>query len=127
MPWTRVCWPSWWSLSVCSSFTSTPEHDAQIATGDDPRATARTTSSQATTSSSPGPGRDSASRSVPRPTLLVGVARAKELIFTGRTVGAGGAAAIGLLHETVVAEEAEPAALRWPRTSPRTRTRASRC
>ena len=47
-----------------------------------------------------------------RLTPLVGVARAKELIFTGRTVGAEEAAAIGLLHETVAAEEAEPAALR---------------
>jgi enoyl-CoA hydratase/carnithine racemase len=47
-----------------------------------------------------------------RLTPLVGVARAKELIFTGRTVGAEEAAAIGLLHETVAPEEAEPAALR---------------
>jgi enoyl-CoA hydratase/carnithine racemase len=47
-----------------------------------------------------------------RLTPLVGVARAKELIFTGRTVGVEEAAAIGLLHETVPAEEAEPAALR---------------
>ena len=47
-----------------------------------------------------------------RLTPLVGVARAKELIFTGRTVGIEEAAAIGLLHETVATEEAEPAALR---------------
>jgi enoyl-CoA hydratase/carnithine racemase len=47
-----------------------------------------------------------------RLTPLVGVARAKELIFTGRTIGAAEAAAIGLLHETVAPEEAEPAALR---------------
>jgi enoyl-CoA hydratase/carnithine racemase len=47
-----------------------------------------------------------------RLTPLVGVARAKELIFTGRTVGAEEAAAIGLLHETVPSDEAEPAALR---------------
>ncbi|HEV7808237.1 MAG TPA: enoyl-CoA hydratase/isomerase family protein [Solirubrobacteraceae bacterium] len=47
-----------------------------------------------------------------RLTPLVGVARAKELIFTGRTIGAEEAAAIGLLHETVAPEEAEPAALR---------------
>jgi len=47
-----------------------------------------------------------------RLTPLVGVARAKELIFTGRMVDAYEAAAIGLLHETVPAEEAEPAALR---------------
>jgi enoyl-CoA hydratase/carnithine racemase len=40
------------------------------------------------------------------------VARAKELIFTGRTIGAEEAAAIGLLHETVAPEEAERAALR---------------
>jgi enoyl-CoA hydratase/carnithine racemase len=47
-----------------------------------------------------------------RLTPLVGVARAKELIFTGRTIGAEEAAAIGLLHETVAPEAAEPAALR---------------
>jgi enoyl-CoA hydratase/carnithine racemase len=47
-----------------------------------------------------------------RLTPLVGVARAKELIFTGRTIGAEEAAAIGLLHETVAPEEAESAALR---------------
>jgi enoyl-CoA hydratase len=47
-----------------------------------------------------------------RLTPLVGVARAKELIFTGRTIGAEEAAAIGLLHETVAPEEAERAALR---------------
>ena len=47
-----------------------------------------------------------------RLTPLVGVARAKELIFTGRAIGAEEAAAIGLLHEAVPSEEAEPAALR---------------
>jgi enoyl-CoA hydratase/carnithine racemase len=47
-----------------------------------------------------------------RLTPLVGVARAKELIFTGRTVGAEEAARIGLVHDTVPAEEAEAAALR---------------
>lgn len=47
-----------------------------------------------------------------RLTPLVGVARAKELIFTGRTVGAEEAAAIGLVHDSVPAEEAEQAALR---------------
>lgn len=47
-----------------------------------------------------------------RLTPLVGVARAKELIFTGRVVGAEEAAAMGLLHETVPAEEAEAAALK---------------
>ena len=47
-----------------------------------------------------------------RLTPLVGVARAKELIFTGRTVGAEEAAAIGLVHDTVPAAEAEEAALR---------------
>jgi enoyl-CoA hydratase/carnithine racemase len=46
-----------------------------------------------------------------RLTPLVGVARAKELIFTGRTVGAQEAAAIGLVHDTVPAEDAEAAAL----------------
>src|ERR1700710_55652 len=47
-----------------------------------------------------------------RLTPLVGVARAKELIFTGRTIGAEEAAAIGLVHDTVPAAEAEEAALR---------------
>lgn len=47
-----------------------------------------------------------------RLTPLVGVARAKELIFTGRTIGAQEAAAIGLVHDTVPAAAAEAAALR---------------
>ena len=47
-----------------------------------------------------------------RLTPLVGVARAKELIFTGRTVDAGEAAAIGLVHDSVLAADAENAALR---------------
>ena len=47
-----------------------------------------------------------------RLTPLVGVARAKELIFTGRTIGAGEAAAIGLVHDSVLAADAEAAALR---------------
>jgi enoyl-CoA hydratase/carnithine racemase len=50
-----------------------------------------------------------------RLTPLVGVARAKELIFTGRVVGAEEAASIGLVHDTVPAEEAEAAALRLAR------------
>jgi enoyl-CoA hydratase/carnithine racemase len=47
-----------------------------------------------------------------RLTPLVGVARAKELIFTGRTIGSAEATAIGLVHDTVPAEEAEAAALK---------------
>lgn len=47
-----------------------------------------------------------------RLTPLVGVARAKELIFTGRVVDAEEAAMIGLVHDTVAPEEAEAAALR---------------
>ncbi|MDP2709847.1 MAG: enoyl-CoA hydratase/isomerase family protein [Solirubrobacteraceae bacterium] len=47
-----------------------------------------------------------------RLTPLVGVARAKELIFTGRVVNAEEAATIGLVHDSVPAEEAEAAALK---------------
>jgi enoyl-CoA hydratase/carnithine racemase len=42
---------------------------------------------------------------------LVGVARAKELIFTGRVVGMEEARGLGLLHRTAAAAEAEAAAL----------------
>ena len=42
---------------------------------------------------------------------LVGVSRAKELVFTGRVVGMEEAAALGLLHRTAPAAEAEAAAL----------------
>ena len=42
---------------------------------------------------------------------LIGVSRAKELVFTGRVVGMDEAAALGLLHRTAPAEEAEAAAL----------------
>ena len=41
-----------------------------------------------------------------RLTLLIGAARAKELIFMARLVGADEAAAIGLVNEVVAAEEA---------------------
>jgi enoyl-CoA hydratase/carnithine racemase len=42
---------------------------------------------------------------------LVGVARAKELIFTGRTVGMAEAHALGLLHRAAPAARAEDAAV----------------
>lgn len=42
---------------------------------------------------------------------LVGLARAKDLVLTGRVVGAAEAAAIGLLQRTAPAEHAEAAAL----------------
>ena len=46
-----------------------------------------------------------------RLTPLVGLARAKELILTGRVVGADEAAAVGLAHAVVPEAEAEGAAL----------------
>lgn len=46
-----------------------------------------------------------------RLTPLVGLSRAKELIFTGRVVGMEEAAAIGLLHRTAAADGAEAEAL----------------
>lgn len=42
---------------------------------------------------------------------LVGLARAKELVFTGRVVEADEAVALGLAHQVTTAAEAEPAAL----------------
>jgi enoyl-CoA hydratase/carnithine racemase len=46
-----------------------------------------------------------------RLTPLIGLSRAKDLVYTGRVVGAAEAAALGLLHRVVPAAEAEPAAL----------------
>jgi enoyl-CoA hydratase/carnithine racemase len=42
---------------------------------------------------------------------LIGIARAKDLVFTGRTIGAGEASALGLLHRVAPAEQAEDVAL----------------
>jgi enoyl-CoA hydratase/carnithine racemase len=42
---------------------------------------------------------------------LIGVSRAKDLVYTGRVVGAAEAAALGLLHRAAPAEQAEAAAL----------------
>jgi enoyl-CoA hydratase/carnithine racemase len=42
---------------------------------------------------------------------LIGVARAKDLVFTGRTVGAEEASALGLLHRVAPADQAEAVAL----------------
>jgi enoyl-CoA hydratase/carnithine racemase len=46
-----------------------------------------------------------------RLTPLVGLSRAKELVFTGRVVGMDEAAALGLLHRTAAEDEAEAVAL----------------
>lgn len=46
-----------------------------------------------------------------RLTQLVGLARAKELVYTGRPVGMDEAASLGLLQRTATAEEAEATAL----------------
>ena len=46
-----------------------------------------------------------------RLTPLVGLAAAKDLVFTGRTLGMGEARALGLLHRTAPAARAEAAAI----------------
>jgi enoyl-CoA hydratase/carnithine racemase len=50
-----------------------------------------------------------------RLTPLIGLSRAKELVFTGRVLGMADADALGLLHRTAPAAEAERAALRFAR------------
>jgi enoyl-CoA hydratase/carnithine racemase len=47
---------------------------------------------------------------------LIGVSRAKDLVYTGRVVGADEAQALGLLHRSAVADDAEAAALELART-----------
>ena len=48
----------------------------------------------------------------------MGLAAAKDLVFTGRTLGMGEARALGLLHRTAPAARAEAAASRWRASSP---------
>jgi hypothetical protein len=83
-----------------------------------------TCASPATTSGSRGRGaRLGGPPSARRLTPLVGVARATELIFTGRAVGAEEAGPIALVHDALPADdEAEAAALRLA-TSPRAHRR----
>jgi enoyl-CoA hydratase/carnithine racemase len=46
---------------------------------------------------------------------LIGVSRAKDLVYTGRVVGLDEAVAIGLMHRAVAADQAEAAALELAR------------
>jgi enoyl-CoA hydratase/carnithine racemase len=50
-----------------------------------------------------------------RLSLLIGTSRAKELVYTGRVVGMDEARALGLLHRTAPAAEAETAAVELAR------------
>jgi enoyl-CoA hydratase/carnithine racemase len=47
---------------------------------------------------------------------LIGVSRAKDLVYTGRVVGAAEAAELGLLHRVAPAEQAEDVAVELART-----------
>ena len=58
-----------------------------------------------------------------RLTPLVGLAAAKDLVFTGRTLGMGEARALGLLHRTAPAARRRPRPSRWRASSPPTRRR----
>ena len=92
--------------SVCVCVGNVVGAGAEIAAGCDLRVGRRQPQARV------GRARGWACRSArPGSSPLVGLSRAKDLVFTGRVVGMEEAAAIGFLHRTAPAAEAEAAAL----------------